>query len=75
MEMAIVRVNHYPEIAKRKGWTRKEAIRQAVFGARLSWPTAAKWADGSTEVELDSLERMAIWLNVKKDQLLESYEE
>ncbi len=70
--MEIERINHIPEIMKRKRWDRQTFIREAQYHARLSWPSAAKWADGSTEVELDTLERLAVWLGLPKDEILES---
>ena len=72
MQVEIKRVNHFPDIMKQNGWDREEAIRQSMYHARLSWPSAAKWADGETDVDLITLERMAAWLKLGKDDLLET---
>ena len=70
--MVVSRINHFPEIAQKKKWDRPEAIRQLMYHCKLSWPTAAKWADGDTDVDLAGLERIAAWLSVSKDELLET---
>lgn len=68
----ITRINHFPEIAKKRKWDRKESIRQIIHFTGLSWPSAAKWADGDPNVDLDTLERIQVWLGVSKDDLIES---
>ena len=70
--MRITRINHTPKIIKKLGWSRTKFIREAQYKAELSWPAAAKFADGRTDVNLESLERIAAMLNVGKDDVLET---
>ena len=70
--MQITRINHTPRIIKRLGWDRKKFIREATYHAELSRPTAAKYADGHTDLYLASLERVAALLRVGKDEVLET---
>jgi hypothetical protein len=70
--MRITRINHTPKIIKKLGWNRTKFIREAQYKAELSWPAAAKYADGRTDVDLTSLERVAALLNVGKDDILET---
>lgn len=70
--MSIVRINHVPQIIKKRGMTRSQFIKEAQYHADISWPTAAKIADGETDIQLDTLERLAAWLGLSKDDILES---
>lgn len=70
MEMKVKRVNKTPSIMRKLGMNRRQFIKRAQKEADLAWPTAAKWADGRTDVDLDSLERLSVWLGLSKDELL-----
>lgn len=68
----ITRINHIKSLCKRKGWDRKTFVREAIYHAILSRPTAEKAYDGDTDLSMDTVERIARLFGVQKDEVLES---
>ena len=63
MQMTVVRTNHIPQIIKQRKMTRANFIREAMYHAEISWPTAAKIADGDTDImlEFDPIARSSVY--------------
>ncbi len=73
MEMVIKRVNHVQELSRKQGWKdRKTALREIIYLANLTRPTAEKAYDGDTDLSMDTVEKLAALFNVTKEQVLES---
>lgn len=73
MTSKIVRVNHVKELCKRMGWVdRRTAIRELVYNANVTIPTAIKAYDGNTDLGIDTVERLALVFGVTKEEVLES---
>jgi hypothetical protein len=68
----IKRINHVKELAKKKGWSKQQFIREGMYHTLISDRTLEKVYDGETELSLDVVERLAKLFNVTKDEVLES---
>ena len=69
----ITRVSHVRKLCDKAGWKdRKQAIRELMYRANITRNTAEKAYEGSTELDLDTVEKLAAAFKVSKDSVLES---
>jgi transcriptional regulator with XRE-family HTH domain len=71
-EMTIKRINHVPELCKKKGWSKSRFVREAMYHTPISDTTLEKAFSGETDLSLDTVEQLAKLFNVMKDEILES---
>ena len=68
----IARVNHVQKLAKRAGLNRAQFIREVLYRLHFSRGTAEKVFDGATDLDLSVVEKLALFFEVGKDDVLES---
>lgn len=68
----IKRINHVAELCKKKGWSKQQFIREAMYHTLISDRTLEKVYNGAEQMDLDTLEHLAKLFNVGKDEVLES---
>jgi hypothetical protein len=70
--MAITRINHIPELCKKKKLAKKDFLHEAGYITRLSRPTLEKAFNGDTDLDYDTVERLAWFFDVPLNEVLES---
>ena len=68
----ITRINHVRQLCDKRGWDRKTALREITYHANVTRPTAERAYNGETELELDTIEKLAALFGVTKEEVLES---
>jgi len=68
----IKRINHVADLCKKKGWSKQQFIREAMYHTLISDRTLEKIYDGVTTMDVDTLELLAMLFNVTKEDILES---
>jgi hypothetical protein len=68
----IKRINHVSALCKKKGWSKNQFIREAMYHTLVSDRTLEKAYEGETELSMDTVEQLAKLFNVSKDEVLES---
>jgi Cro/C1-type helix-turn-helix DNA-binding protein len=71
-EMKIKRINHIASLCKKKGWTKNQFIREAMYHTPISDTTLEKAYGGETDLSMDTVEQLAKLFKVGKDEILES---
>jgi hypothetical protein len=68
----IKRINHVAALCKKKGWSKQQFIREAMYHTLISDTTLEKAYAGETDLSMDTTEQLAKLFNVTKDEVLES---
>jgi len=68
----VKRINHVAELCRKKGWDKKQFIRQAMYYTTISDRTLEKAYDGETKLDMNTVENLAQLFDVSKDEVLES---
>lgn len=68
----IKRINHVKELCKKKGWSKQQFIREAMYHTLRSDRTLEKIYNGATTMDIDTLDLLAKLFKVTKDEVLES---
>lgn len=68
----IERINHVATLCKKKGWDKDMFIREGMHKTTCSFRTLFRAYDGETELSMDTVEQLAKFFNVTKDEVLES---
>lgn len=68
----IKRINHVAELCKKKGWSKNQFIREAVYHTAFSDTTLEKAFAGDTDLSMGLVEQLAWLFDVSKDEVLES---
>lgn len=68
----IERKNHVKELCKKHDLDRAGWLREAMYHLQLARNTALKAYDGETDLSLDVIERIAVFFDVSKDEVLET---
>ena len=70
-DLKITRVNHVPEILKRRKMSLSDFLHEAGYQTRLSRPTLYKAARGD-EIDYETAEKLAWFFDVTPADVLES---
>ena len=66
------RINHVAQLCKKRGWSKKQFLKEAIYHTNVSNRTLEKAYSGETELSIDTVEQLAKLFKVSKDDILES---
>lgn len=71
-EKKITRINHVRQLCDKRGWDRLTALREITYHAFVTRVTAERAYNGSTELKLDTVEKLAALFGVTPQDVLET---
>lgn len=72
MAYEVSRINHIAELCRKNKMSRKDFIYDVGGKMRISRPTLEKAYDGSTDLDLAVVEKIALYFNVSPQDVLET---
>jgi hypothetical protein len=68
----VKRVNHVPALCKARKMEKADFLREAAYMCNLARPTLEKAHRGDTDLEYDTIEKLAWFFEVSTGEVLES---
>jgi len=68
----VTRVSHVQKLCEKKKISRQDFVRDVAYLTRLSRPTLEKAYNGSTDLDLDVIEKLAWFFEVDTSEVIES---